>query len=78
MSVYRPAFDSAFCNATSQGFLPGLLGIRILEIGQGLAWIPIRDGAAFTILGLLFLAVGLACAVWADRHKAPRTSTARL
>lgn len=51
---------------------------EFLEIGQGLAWIPIRDGAAFTILGLLFLAVGLACAVWADRHEAPRTSTARL
>ena len=35
MSIYRPAFDSAAFNATSTGFLPGLLGIRVLEIGQG-------------------------------------------
>lgn len=51
---------------------------EFLEIGQGLAWIPIRDGAAFTIVGLLFLAVGFAGAVWADRREAPRSSTARL
>ena len=50
---------------------------EFLEIGQGLAWIPIRDGAAFTLLGLLFLVVGYVCALWADRHEAPRTSTAR-
>ena len=44
MSVYRPAFDSAAFNATSKGFLPGLLGIRVLEIGQGrvLAVLDIR------------------------------------
>ena len=44
MSVYRPTFDSAAFNATSQGFLPGLLGIRVLEIGQGrvLAVLDIR------------------------------------
>jgi 1,4-dihydroxy-2-naphthoyl-CoA hydrolase len=44
MSIYRPAFDSAAFNATSEGFLPGLLGIRILEIGQGrvLAALDIR------------------------------------
>jgi hypothetical protein len=51
---------------------------EFLEIGQGLAWIPIRDGAAFTILGLVFLMVGGACAVWADRRGASRTSAARL
>lgn len=45
---------------------------EFLEIGQGLAWIPIRDGAAFTILGLLFLTVGYACAVWSDRRAASR------
>lgn len=45
---------------------------EFLEIGQGLAWIPIRDGAAFTILGLLFLLVGRACASWADRRGASR------
>ena len=35
MSIYRPELDSAFFNRRSVGFLPGLLGIRILEIGQG-------------------------------------------
>ena len=44
MSTYRPEFDSAAFNRTSEGFLPGLLGIRILEIGQGrvLAALDIR------------------------------------
>ncbi len=42
---------------------------EFLEIGQGLAWIPIRDGAAFTMLGLLFLTAGLAGAIWADRRE---------
>jgi 1,4-dihydroxy-2-naphthoyl-CoA hydrolase len=44
MSVYRPEFDSASFNERSQGFLPGLLGIRILEVGQGrvLAALDIR------------------------------------
>ncbi|MFC5497234.1 PaaI family thioesterase [Caenimonas terrae] len=44
MSVYRPAFDRDAFNETSKGFLPGLLGIRILEIGQGrvLAALDIR------------------------------------
>lgn len=51
---------------------------EFLAIGQALAWIPIRDGAAFTILGLLFLTIGGVCAVWADRREAPRTSVSRL
>ena len=51
---------------------------EFLAIGQALAWIPIRDGAAFTILGLLFLTIGSVCAVWADRREAPRTSVSRL
>ena len=44
MSVYRPAFDSAAFNRTSEGFLPGLLGIRVLETAQGrvLAALDIR------------------------------------
>jgi hypothetical protein len=50
---------------------------QLLEIGQGLAWIPIRDGSAFTILGLLFLTVGYACAVWVDRRAASRLPAAR-
>lgn len=44
MSRYRPEFDSAYFNARSQGCLPGLLGVRIVEIGQGrvLAALDIR------------------------------------
>lgn len=50
---------------------------EFLEIGQGIAWIPIRDGAAFTIFGLVFLMAGVACAVWADRRGVPHPSVAR-
>ena len=44
MSVYRPEFDSAYFNGRSEGFLPGLLGVRIVEVGQGrvLASLEIR------------------------------------
>ena len=44
MSRYRPEFDVAHFNGRSPGFLPGLLGVRILEIGQGrvLAALDIR------------------------------------
>jgi hypothetical protein len=45
---------------------------EFLSIGQGLAWIPIRDGIAFTVLGLAFLVVGVGCAMWADRRPAAR------
>jgi hypothetical protein len=51
---------------------------EFLEIGQGLAWVPIRDGIAFTVLGAVFLALGVGCAVWADRRKLPRASAASL
>jgi hypothetical protein len=44
---------------------------EFLEIGQGLAWIPIRDGIAFTVLGAVFLLTGVGCAIWADRRGAP-------
>ncbi len=50
---------------------------EFLEIGQGLAWIPIRDGAAFAILGVGFLVVGGACAIWADRRDARPASVSR-
>jgi len=44
MSRYRPEFDAAYFNGRSPGFLPGLLGVQILEIGQGrvLAALDIR------------------------------------
>ena len=44
MASYRPECDSAYFNGRSEGFLPGLMGIRILEVGQGrvLATLEIR------------------------------------
>ena len=36
MSVYRPLHDAAWFNARSPGHLPGLLGVEIVEVGQGL------------------------------------------
>ena len=50
---------------------------EFLEIGQGLAWIPIRNGLAFTVLGSVFLVLGVGCAIWADRRDAPRYSAVR-
>ncbi len=44
---------------------------EFLSIGQGLAWIPIRDGLAFMALGLVFVIVGVGCAMWADRRPSP-------
>jgi hypothetical protein len=44
---------------------------EFLLIGQGLAWIPIRDGAAFAVFGAALLIIGVVCAAWADRHAAP-------
>ena len=46
---------------------------EFLSIARGLAWIPIRNGIAFSVLGAVFLAVGMGCAVWADRHGALRS-----
>ncbi len=50
---------------------------EFLKIGQGLAWIPIRNGIAFTLLGVLMLAIGVGLARWSDRRDAPRSSTGR-
>ena len=47
---------------------------EFLLIGQGLAWIPIRDGVAFAVFGAALLVIGLLCAAWADRHT-PGVST---
>lgn len=35
MSTHVPERDAAFFNARSPGYLPALLGIRVLEVGQG-------------------------------------------
>jgi uncharacterized protein (TIGR00369 family) len=35
MSVYRIDRDLAFFNKLSEGCLPGLLGVKVLQVGQG-------------------------------------------
>ena len=37
MSNFNPQFDAAFFNGRSKGFLPGLMGIHFLELGEGFA-----------------------------------------
>lgn len=40
---------------------------EFLRITSELAWIPLRDGAAFVVLGLLLLLLGFAGAAWTSR-----------
>jgi hypothetical protein len=47
----------------------------LFEIGEGLAWIPIRNGAAFGLAGALLLVVGAAGAQWADRRGSGAATT---
>jgi hypothetical protein len=54
----------------------GYIEREFLEIGQGLAWIPIRDGLAFLVLGAAFALAGLGCARWADRRREARDAYA--
>lgn len=71
MSVFRPEFDSRYFNALSEGFLPALMGIRIMEIGQGrvLARLEIRKALhapngflhAGTVVTLADTACGYGC-----------------
>lgn len=35
MSIYRPDRDAAYFNGRSPGHLPGLIGVSILDAGQG-------------------------------------------
>ena len=35
MTSFRPECDAAYFNQRSQGFLPALIGIRILDVAQG-------------------------------------------
>ena len=37
MSKFNPQLDAAFFNGRSTGFLPGLMGIHFLELGEGFA-----------------------------------------
>ncbi len=44
MSIYLPSFDAPYFNTRSTGHLPGLLGVRIVELGQDFirAELPVR------------------------------------
>ena len=44
MSIYLPSFDAGYFNGRSPGHLPGLLGVRIVELGQDFirAELPVR------------------------------------
>lgn len=71
MSVFRPEFDSGYFNGLSEGLLPGLMGIRIMEIAQGrvLARLEIRKALhasngflhAGTVVTLADTACGYGC-----------------
>lgn len=41
---------------------------ELLRIGEEIAWIPIRDSIAFTVMGVSLLVAGVALALWADRQ----------
>ncbi len=44
------------------------LAAEFLAIGRALAWIPIRNGLAFAVLGAAFLLLGWGAAIWSDRR----------
>jgi hypothetical protein len=50
---------------------------EFLAIGRGLAWIPIRNGIAFSVLGAAFLVIGISCALWTDRRDTTRVGVER-
>ncbi|MHB8684859.1 MAG: hypothetical protein ACYC9X_11120 [Dehalococcoidia bacterium] len=50
---------------------------QFAAIGRELAWIPIRDGAAFAVLGSAMVLLGVALGAWSDRRQTPRYGTAR-
>lgn len=45
---------------------------ELLDIGEEVAWIPIRDSIFLTVMGLAYLAAGTALALWADREASRR------
>ncbi|TWO70784.1 PaaI family thioesterase [Caenimonas sedimenti] len=71
MSAYRPELTPDFFNGRSPGHLPGLLGIRIVAVGQGFlqAELPVRKDLmapngflhAGTVVTLADTACGYAC-----------------
>jgi hypothetical protein len=51
---------------------------ELLEIGDALVWIPLRNGIAFAALGAALLLAGWAFAILTDRRQAPRYSAGPL
>jgi hypothetical protein len=48
------------------------LSNELLNVGAEAAWAAIRNGMAFTVLGLVFLVAGVRLAQWADARAAAR------
>jgi 1,4-dihydroxy-2-naphthoyl-CoA hydrolase len=71
MSTWRPACDAAHLNGRSPGHLPGLLGVEIVEVAQGLLraqltilphhHAPIGFLHAATVVALADTGAGYAC-----------------
>lgn len=48
------------------------LVVRLLDLGKDMAWLPIRNGIAFSGLGLAFLILGASVAWWTDLRLSAR------
>jgi hypothetical protein len=46
--------------------------IQLLDLGKDMAWLPIRNGIAFSGLGLAFLILGASVAWWSDLQVSAR------
>ena len=55
----------------------GFIEREFLEIGQALAWIPIRDGLALMVFGIVCVVTALAAARWSDGRLASQAAYAR-
>ena len=42
---------------------------ELLEIGASLAWLPVRNGIVFTLMGAAVLTIGMVCARWSDGRR---------
>jgi hypothetical protein len=51
---------------------------QLLEVGQALTWIPLRNGIAFAALGATLVVAGTAFAMLSDRRNAPRYFAGRV
>ena len=77
MSTYNPERDAAFYNRLGAGTLPGLMGIQILEVGQGRlkAQLEVRKDLhapnGFLHAGTVVTLADTACGYGCSAHLAP-------